>query len=213
MTGAGRRGLSLPLTDALRRSLRRRAYSRWRTLSALRANGYSFRSLRYSLDSLSILARFPQRVKNYPGKSLLGQAFLCGRASVVSASACCDVLCKGWFHPLPHYIGWRLICGRMAEAGAPGDDLGAPFSLSALCEERTYSPPASWWWYGLRPSCALRGLAPPSAFPCQYIQQTPTAACASDAAAPITGGLGAFGHQQAAQGIYLRIACYYYQRL
>ena len=27
------------------------------------------------------------------------------------------------------------------EAGASGDDLGAPFSLSALCEERTYSPP------------------------------------------------------------------------
>ena len=99
------------------------------------------------------------------------------------------------------------------KGGASRDDLGAPFSLSALCEERTYSPPASWWWYGLRPSCALRGLAPPSAFPCQYIQQTPTAACASDAAAPITGGLGAFGHQQAAQGIYLRIACYYYQRL
>ena len=99
------------------------------------------------------------------------------------------------------------------EAGASGGDLGAPFSLSALCEERTYSPPASWWWYGLRPSCALRGLAPPSAFPCQYIQQTPTTACASDAAAPITGGLGAFGHQQAAQGIYLRIACHYQQGL
>ena len=28
-----------------------------------------------------------------------------------------------------------------------------------------------------------------------------------------TGGLGAFGHQQAAQGIYLRIACYYQQGL
>ncbi len=28
------------------------------------------------------------------------------------------------------------------EAGASGDDLGAPFSLLALCEERTYSPPA-----------------------------------------------------------------------
>ena len=44
-------------------------------------------------------------------------------------------------------------------------------------------------------------------------QQTPPAACASDAAAPITGGLGAFGHQQAAQGIYLCIACHYYQYL
>jgi len=28
------------------------------------------------------------------------------------------------------------------EAGASGDDLGALFSLSALCEERTYSPPS-----------------------------------------------------------------------
>ena len=101
-----------------------------------------------------------------------------------------------------------------SEAGASGNDLGAPFSLPALCEERTYSPTASWWWYGLRPSCALRGRllwGYPS--PAGIYQQTPTAACASDAAAPITGGLGAFGHQQAAQGIYLRIACYYYQRL
>ena len=49
--------------------------------------------------------------------------------------------------------------------------------------------------------------------PAGIYQQTPTAACASDAAAPITGGLGAFGHQQAAQGIYLRIACYYQQGL
>ena len=44
------------------------------------------------------------------------------------------------------HIGWRFICGRMTqagkavidqqegtEAGASGDDLGAPFSLSALC--------------------------------------------------------------------------------
>ena len=44
------------------------------------------------------------------------------------------------------------------EAGASGDDLGAPFSLSAL-----------------------------------------------------RGGLGAFSHQQAAQDIYLCIACHYHQ--
>ena len=47
-------------------------------------------------------------------------------------------------------------------------------------------------------------------FPAGIYQQTPTAACASDAAAPIIGGLGAFSHQQAAQGIYRCIACYYY---
>ena len=49
-------------------------------------------------------------------------------------------------------------------------------------------------------------------FPAGIYQQTPTAACASDAAAPITGGLGAIGHQQAAPGIYRCIACHYYQR-
>ena len=41
----------------------------------------------------------------------------------------------------------------------------------------------------VRPSGA--GVAPLPVLPCRYIQQTPTAACASDAAAPITGGLGA----------------------
>ncbi len=50
-------------------------------------------------------------------------------------------------------------------------------------------------------------------FPAGIYQQTPTAACASDAAAPITGGLGAIGHQQAAPGIYRCIACHYYQCL
>ena len=50
-------------------------------------------------------------------------------------------------------------------------------------------------------------------FPAGIYQQTPTAACASDAAAPITGGLGAIGHQQAAPGIYRYITCHYYQRL
>ena len=39
-----------------------------------------------------------------------------------------------------------------------------------------------------------------------YTQQTPTAACAAGAAAPITGGLGTFGHQQAAQG-YIPVHC------
>ena len=56
-----------------------------------------------------------------------------------------------------------------SEAGASGNDLGAPFSLPALCEERTYSPTASWWWYGLRPSCALRGRLRRGVLPCRYI--------------------------------------------
>ena len=57
------------------------------------------------------------------------------------------------------------------EAGASGDDLGAPFSLSALCEEHTYSPPAR----GQRWYCLTAAVRPPGAaplvqfFPAQYI--------------------------------------------
>jgi len=99
------------------------------------------------------------------------------------------------------------------EVGASGGWPGRSVLLVGSLEERTYSPPASWRWYGLRPSCALRGRLRRGAFPASIYQQTPTAACASDAATSITGGLGAFSHQQAAQGIYLCIACYYCQRL
>ena len=49
--------------------------------------------------------------------------------------------------------------------------------------------------------------------PRRYIQQTPTAAWASDAAASIYWGFGAVSHQQAAPGIYRRIACHYYHNL
>ena len=62
-------------------------------------------------------------------------------------------------------------------------------------------------------SRAPSGVAPPGGPSLLVYQQTPTVACASEATAPITGGLGAFGHQQAAQGIYLCIACHYYQCL
>lgn len=51
------------------------------------------------------------------------------------------------------------------EAGASRDDLGAPFSLSALCEESTYSPPPL---AGGGMACGYRapsGVAPPGAFP------------------------------------------------
>ena len=67
LDGGRAEGSSLTLTDALRSSLRRRACSRWRALSALWVDCYSFRSLRYSLDSLSILARFVRRVKAFRG--------------------------------------------------------------------------------------------------------------------------------------------------
>jgi len=47
------------------------------------------------------------------------------------------------------------------KAGASGDDLGAPFFLSALGEGRTYSPPASGrWWY-----CLTAAVRPPGGLP------------------------------------------------
>ena len=103
---------------------------------------------------------------------------------------------KGGFTTQIH-IGWRFNCGRMteaekavidqqerSEAGASGDGLGAPFSLPALCEERTYSPPASGRWYCLRQSCALRGAARRAALPCPVWtgQQTPPAGRPSESA-------------------------------
>ena len=99
-----------------------------------------------------------------------------------------------------------------AEGGAPGDDLGAPFSFGPLRRAHLLTT-------GQGPAVVLPdGSRAPSgggsagvSSPAGIYQQTPTAACASDAAAPITGGLGAIGHQQAAPGIYRGIACYYYQ--
>ena len=79
------------------------------------------------------------------------------------------------------------------DAGASGDDLGAPFSLSVLCEERIYSPPPLTGGGMVCGHHALRGTgaAPLTVLTCRYIQQTPTADCASDATAPIAGGLRA----------------------
>ena len=97
------------------------------------------------------------------------------------------------------------------EGGASGDGLGAPFSLPALSKSTlTHRRP--------KPTVILPdGSRVPSgggfagvSSPAGIYQQTPTAACASDAAAPITGGLGVFSRQQAAQGIYLCIAFHYH---
>ena len=94
------------------------------------------------------------------------------------------------------------------EAGASGDDLGAPFSLSALCEERTYSPPASGRWYCLRQSCDLRGSVHRASLSCPVWtgQQMPPVACALGGAAPITGGLGADGPPTSCAG-YIPVHC------
>ena len=88
----------------------------------------------------------------------------------------------------------------------------APYLRSQI--RRTYSPPTSGWGSTACGRRALsRGGSAGVSSPAGIYQQTPTAACASDAAAPITGGLGAIGHQQAAPGIYRCIACHYYQCL
>ena len=132
-------------------------------------------------------------------------------------------MCKGWFHhPNTHWLMvhlWQDDAGRKGgdrpaggnRSGSAQDDLGAPFSLSALSKSAlTHHRQA-----GGSTACGRRALSRGGSAgvssPAGIYQQTPTAACASDAAAPITGGLGAIGHQQAAPGIYRCIACYYYQ--
>lgn len=122
---------------------------------------------------------------------------------------------------------WKFICGRMTrserraidqqgetEAGASGDELGAPFFFGPLLSVYTYSHRqllvAVW------PAAIIRplGAAPlGGGFLASIYQQTPPAACASDAATPIARGLGDFSHQQAARGIYLCIACCCYHGL
>ena len=93
------------------------------------------------------------------------------------------------------------------EAGASGDDLGAPFSLPAPSEERTYSPPPlAGWWYGLRPSCALRGRLCRGVLSCRYIPADTNGGLCIGRSHADHRGLGAFGHQQAAPGIYRGIA-------
>ena len=91
----------------------------------------------------------------------------------------------------------------------------SPFSLSALSRGALIHHPQT----GGGTACGSRALSegqPHRAFlpcPVRTYQQTTTAAYASDAAASITGGLGAISRQQTAPGIYRGIAYYYYQHL
>ena len=101
-----------------------------------------------------------------------------------------------------------------AESGASGDDLGAPFSLSALSKSAlTHHPQAGGGTaYGSRALSEGRPAGCP--FPAQYGQASRRQRRLVHRAElrRCTGGLGAIGHQQAAPGIYRGIACYYYQR-
>ena len=135
-------------------------------------------------------------------------------------------MCKGWFHhPNTHWLTvhlWQNDTGRKGgdrpaggnRRGSVRDDLGAPFPLSALSKSAlTHHRPAVVPPDGSRAPSGDGSRRTFLSCPVWTGQQTPTAACASDAAAPITGGLGIIGHQQAAPGIYRCIACYYYQHL
>jgi hypothetical protein len=73
------------------------------------------------------------------------------------------------------------------KAGASGDDLGAPLSLLALSKSALTHHRR--WLVVVWPAAIVR--PPGVSFPAGIYQQTPAAACASDAAVPITGGLGA----------------------
>ena len=68
-----------------------------------------------------------------------------------------------------------------------------------------------WRWHCLRQSCALRGRYAGRPFPAQYGQASRRHRRLVHRAElrRCTGGLGAFGHQQAAPGIYRCIACHY----
>ena len=99
------------------------------------------------------------------------------------------------------------------EAGASGDDLGAPFSLPVLSKSAlTHHPQA-----GGGTACGSRALSEgrPAGrpLPAQYGQASRRHRRLVHRAGlrRCTGSLGAVDPQQAAPGIYRRIACRYYQ--
>ncbi len=99
------------------------------------------------------------------------------------------------------------------EAGASGDDLGAPFSLLAPSEERTYSPPPLAGGMACGHRAPSGGGSAGVSSPAGIYQQTPMAACASDAATPITGGLGPSATNKLHRVYTGALLTYYYQRL
>ena len=137
-----------------------------------------------------------------------------------------DVLCKGWFHhPNTHWLMvhlWQDDAGRKGgdrpaggnRSGSAQDDLGAPFSLSALSKSAlTHHRQAGGV---VPPAAAVRppGAAPPGCPPLPvYTSRRQRRLVHRAELRRCTGGLGAIGHQQAAPGIYRCIACHYYQCL
>ena len=100
------------------------------------------------------------------------------------------------------------------EAGVSGDDLGAPFSLSALSKS-ALTPHRRWlvvvWACGHR---APSGDGSAGGGPSLLIyRQTPTAACASDEAAPITGAWGPSATNKRHRVYTRALLAHYYQPL
>ena len=93
------------------------------------------------------------------------------------------------------------------EAGASGDDLGAPFSLPVLSKSALTHHPQAGGGTACG-SCALSEGRPVGPLPCPAWtgQQTPTAACASDEATPMHWRFGSVSHQQARAG-YIPAHC------
>ena len=102
------------------------------------------------------------------------------------------------------------------EAGASGDDLGAPFSLPVLSKSAlTHHPQASGGT-----ACGSRALdqGDPPSVPSLPSMDRPADAngglCIGRSFTDAPGAWGSFfGHQQAVPGIYRCIACYYYLNL
>ena len=101
------------------------------------------------------------------------------------------------------------------EAGASGDDLGAPFSLSALSKSALTHHPQAGGGTASGSRALSEGRPAGRPFPAQYGQASRRHRRLVHRAElrRCTGGLGAIGHQQATPGTYRGIACYYCQRL
>ena len=99
------------------------------------------------------------------------------------------------------------------EAGASGDDLGAPFSLPTLSKSAlTYHQQVGGGMARSHRAPSGEGGSVIS-FPLPvYTEDANGGLCIGRNCADHRG-LGAFGRQQAAQGIYLCIACHSYQYL
>ena len=133
---------------------------------------------------------------------------------------------KGDFTTQIH-IDWRFVCGRMTqsekavidqqektEAGASGNDLGAPFSLWAPTKGAlTHHQPGA----GGGTACGSRapsgGGSAGVVLPCPVIPADANGGlCIGRSCADALGAWGPSATNKRVPGIYRRIACYYYHQ-